>query len=577
MDSHAEALVQQVPNISTAESHREDDYIYVYHGRLADGDESVRVVTVAPDVTDEDVRSAFSRRAAEWQNTSSDPNIVTVSDRGDSPFPWLATEWITGHTLDTVQPNLTPSNAAAVVTDAAEAVRNAALYNTAHGALSPQSILVVPGDDGVSALIDEWGVQQTVEIAADAFVPTRFTAPELLGDPEAATDRTDVYGLGAIAYYTLTGAPPVTGTDLPAAIRSGEIAPPSHHDDELPEAVDEVLLQSLATDPDERYESAYTFKRAFRQAYQPMFESSETTAVAADAPDDGNQQADDSDADDAKDGMDDDADDTLVTTRRTAVGLLGVGVGGLGGGLLAARMGDDDATVTPATTDEAGAAAETATPAGTAPDGETAPTTETATETEPPGGSETPTGWTVEGFEDSTLADWNNVESAEITDSRAYSGDRSLVITDQHQGEKIGNSITLPIERSAPSRVQATLLTDGGAWNTVTYKLRDDSNAVHDIRLHHADGSTDTSLYYGNREVTLRDRISPYEWYHTELFGIQWDANTIDEIRVDGAVVARDVPFLNDATGVTEIQLVVHDGGVGSTGYFDDISLGTPR
>jgi len=50
--------------------------------------------------------------------------------------------------------------------------------------------------------------------------------------------------------------------------------------------------------------------------------------------------------------------------------------------------------------------------------------------------------WTVEGFETGSLEDWEGVDTAKITSSKAYTGQKSLVITDQND-DGIGNFIHL--------------------------------------------------------------------------------------------------------------------------------------
>ncbi len=254
-------------------------------------------------------------------------------ERAETPRPWVAVADIDGRPLDAAQPNLEPTERGAIVTDVAEAVRNAALYNTVHGALSPAHIFAVPAEGGVSAVVDDWDLHQAVRSAVGELDLTPYTAPELLADPAASDERTDVYGLGAVAYYLLTGDPPVTGADLSAAIRDGDVTPPSEVTETLSKAVDEALLKALATTPADRHESAYAFKRAFTSAYDPDVADDDETVTAGAAA---------ADTEDDETTTDDDDNSSTSATRRTALGALGVGVVGLGGGWLATQMGDDD-------------------------------------------------------------------------------------------------------------------------------------------------------------------------------------------------------------------------------------------
>ncbi|WP_277543505.1 protein kinase domain-containing protein [Haloarcula laminariae] len=336
MSGAVDAFVQNAQGVVSATSHHEGAYFHVYHGELADRDGTVRLLTLAPDIEDTTAAEAFMQTVGEWQNASTHPNIVTVYERSETPRPWVAVEDVDGQPLDDTQQNLEPTERASLVADTAEAIRNAALYNIVHGALSPEHIFVVPEDDGVAAVVDDWGLRQAVRTAVDDLEVTPFTAPELLEDSAASNERTDVYGLGGVAYYTLTGRPPASGADLTAAIRECEVPPPSTSDETLSEAVDEAVLQALAVTPEDRHESAYAFKRAFAAAYSPEPTEDDDGAAAAGAAAVGATDEDEAATDDSDDGS------SALTTRRTVLGALGVGVVGLGGGLLATQMGDED-------------------------------------------------------------------------------------------------------------------------------------------------------------------------------------------------------------------------------------------
>ena len=88
-----------------------------------------------------------------------------------------------------------------------------------HRALAPQSVLVMDPDADVPRLkVFNWqvGVREA-EAASSATVhvqelvdrqATVYMAPEALLDPKAATEASDVFSLGAIAYHLFAGRPP---------------------------------------------------------------------------------------------------------------------------------------------------------------------------------------------------------------------------------------------------------------------------------------------------------------------------------------------------------------------------------
>jgi len=341
MSEHATEFATEAPGVVTADSEREGGFVHVYRGELADVDAAVRFLVLAPDHRDGPAGTAFTRVASQWENANTHPNIVSVYDRGDTPRPWVAVARVDGQPLDAAQPGLSPGEVSSVVRGAARAVRNAALYNTVHGALRPDHIWVVAGGETVTALVDDWGLRQAASSAAGAFEPGPFAAPEVLDDPVAGDRRTDVYGLGAVAYYALTARPPVSGPDLEEAIREGDVTQPSAVDSSLPEAVDSVVMQALATEPADRYDSAYAFGEAFGRTYPaeaPPTEERTTTEAAATTATARREE-------DKPAGSETTDEPDSSVTRRAVLGALAVGGVGAGGVWLATRNGSQQPLV----------------------------------------------------------------------------------------------------------------------------------------------------------------------------------------------------------------------------------------
>ena len=69
-------------------------------------------------------------------------------------------------------------------------------------------------------------------------------------------ERSDLYALGAVAYYLLTGRPPFEGGDgigVMIAHARDPVEPPSRVRADLPEDLERVVLRCLAKDPGERF------------------------------------------------------------------------------------------------------------------------------------------------------------------------------------------------------------------------------------------------------------------------------------------------------------------------------------
>ena len=139
-----------------------------------------------------------------------------------------------------------------------------------HRDIKPANILVCrlgPDDDFVKVLdfglVKHTDTAQTVTVLSTegTVVGTpSYMAPEIAlgrGDVDA---RSDIYSLGCVAYYMLTGHPVFSG-DTPVAtavahVQDAPVPPRLRSAFELPPALDALILECLAKDPDARPASA---------------------------------------------------------------------------------------------------------------------------------------------------------------------------------------------------------------------------------------------------------------------------------------------------------------------------------
>lgn len=226
-------------------------------------DGRVYVTTLSAEEPIDAQRDAFKRTVRGWLNASSHPNVSTIHDWGMDPQPWVATGPMNGSRLDAQMGTLDLRTVTHVIADAADAIRNVALYNTHHLNLSPTCVWVRDADGAVEGVVDDWGLERAVREADGETHVTAYTAPEQLEDDEPAGKQTDVYGLGAITYHALTGVPPVEPDE--EAIRTGDIAVPSEIAP-LPKALDAPLLRALETYPVNRFDSPLDFGRRLTNA-----------------------------------------------------------------------------------------------------------------------------------------------------------------------------------------------------------------------------------------------------------------------------------------------------------------------
>jgi len=332
------------PGVRTAEPLQAGEFLYVYAGRLESVPGEVQLLVLSPDVSDPAVQSAFERVATDWDRVSDHPGVVTVHARGKTPRPWIAVERVDGYRLsESVQP-LAVEDVRSLVSDAAEVLRDAGRVGVHHGALSPDAVWL-PTNGGVQ--VGGWGLERACRIAAGQQPDSPYTPPELAAGDATPDDRTDVYGLGAVAYYALTGQPPddpAGGAGGTAGIESASGWPPrpSVHNPDVPGQFDAVVRTALARTPRERQDTPYEFKLAVlfgSQGSPERVESANGGATEANSP--GTETA--------KPG--EGQEDTRVTagdrgtpvtdrgdgvggfplSRRTALGAIGLGVVGATG------------------------------------------------------------------------------------------------------------------------------------------------------------------------------------------------------------------------------------------------------
>ena len=187
------------------------------------------------------------------------PGIVPVYDVGEADRqPYFTMRLMTGGSLADRRADRAPDLAAAVrlVADLAAAVDHAHRRGILHRDLKPSNVLF---DGDGRAYLSDFGLAKRMD-AADlertrtgvAVGTPAYMAPEqAAGRPDAVTVASDVYGLGALLFFALTGRPPFDATRP-----EPEPIPPSRYARAVPRDLEGICLTCLAADPSRRYASA---------------------------------------------------------------------------------------------------------------------------------------------------------------------------------------------------------------------------------------------------------------------------------------------------------------------------------
>ena len=188
------------------------------------------------------------------------PHVVAVYDLiAEGEANWLVMEYVEGVTLAALVKNdgaLSTDEAAGLVRQAADALAAAHGAGIVHRDVKPSNMLVTPNGD---VKITDFGIARA---EADASLTQTglvtgspaYLAPEVASGA-SATDRSDVWSLGATLFHTLAGHPPYdVGDNLMGALyRIVHEEPPRLTDAGW---VTPVLEHTMARDPADRWSMA---------------------------------------------------------------------------------------------------------------------------------------------------------------------------------------------------------------------------------------------------------------------------------------------------------------------------------
>jgi hypothetical protein len=224
-------------------------------------------------------QEAITRFEREVQLTSqlSHPNTVVIHDYGrthEGVFYYVM-EFIEGATLEqvSVASGPMPSGRVVRILDmVAGALSEAHDHGLVHRDIKPANILLGPrgGEPEVAKVLD-FGLVRAISVEsqvtnANAMMGTPlFMSPEAMKNPERVDARSDLYSLGAVAYYLLSGHPVFEGESALDICGQHLHATPKPLADVVPGVdveLEKLVLSCLAKDPDARPSSA----RALREA-----------------------------------------------------------------------------------------------------------------------------------------------------------------------------------------------------------------------------------------------------------------------------------------------------------------------
>jgi hypothetical protein len=222
-------------------------------------------------------------REVQTTATLTHPNTVHIYDYGhtaDGTFYYVM-EYLPGLTLEELVKTggpLPPGRAIHLLRQVCAALQEAHARGLIHRDIKPGNVMICErgGIPDVAKLLDFGLVLPPVgdfdgeKLTQDGSVTgtPAYLSPEQASGQEAVDARSDIYSLGALAYFLLTGQPPFggrSGVKMLAAHLYEAPQPPSAIRPDLAPDLDAVVIRCLAKEPKERYASAASLEASLAE------------------------------------------------------------------------------------------------------------------------------------------------------------------------------------------------------------------------------------------------------------------------------------------------------------------------
>lgn len=205
-------------------------------------------------------------------------NIVRAYDvDNDGEMHYLVMEYIEGRDLQRIVKKDGPLDcltAADYLRQAGEGLVHAHDAGLIHRDVKPANLIVDHRnvvkvmDLGLARFTEEDRASLTVAYDENVLGTADYLAPEQAMDSHRVDVRADIYSLGCVLYYLLTGHPPFPDGSLPQRLMMHQKKPPPSIYKDRPDAPAELVdicLKMIAKKPDQRYVSMHKVVQALAE------------------------------------------------------------------------------------------------------------------------------------------------------------------------------------------------------------------------------------------------------------------------------------------------------------------------
>ena len=262
----------------------------VYRARDVRLDRQVALKVLPPDIAaDAEVRSRFLREAR-TAGQLSHPHIVHIhraDERG--PFAFFVMGLVDGENLaQRVRDRgpLPPAEAVRHLREVAWALAYAHARGVIHRDVKPENIMIERGTN--RALVTDFGIARTersASLTSEGHVvgTAHYMSPEQV-QGGALDGRSDLYALGCVGYFLLSGRVPFEG-DASSAVLVAHVTRPAPPlvgvAPNVPRALAAVIDRCLAKDPAQRFASGEELAEELRRAIEGAVAAREPVVVSS--------------------------------------------------------------------------------------------------------------------------------------------------------------------------------------------------------------------------------------------------------------------------------------------------------
>jgi len=242
----------------------------VYLARDVRLDRPVAIKLLPPELAaHEKLRDRFMREARTAARLSH-PHIVPIHAVDEvRGFVFYVMSYIDGETLAERVANrgpLPPRETSRVLQEVASALAAAHAHGVVHRDVKPGNILLERATG--RAMVTDFGIARAAD-GAETAVGELLGTPEYMSPEQAAGEavdaRSDVYSLGVVAYYVVSGQLPFTAPTIQAVLAKQltQVPPPvASLTPGLPRSLANAIDTCLIKDPSRRFQSAQAFADA---------------------------------------------------------------------------------------------------------------------------------------------------------------------------------------------------------------------------------------------------------------------------------------------------------------------------